>query len=574
MHGARCRQQLVDRADGRVKIARLTSTPPAVAPETITGSVRMSRWRVVAALTGILVVYGIVYWPARDFGFVWADFDAIRDSAVYDLPLGRELRTTEHARMNPSVVEVRGVALAHEAYRPLLILSHGLDIRLFGRVPGPMHVENILLGALGVLAAFWLALRLLGAAATALWLTAIFAWHPLQVEPICFLSARGDPLAGLLALVATALVVEIAPAAGAPRRRAVTGALAVAAGLFMLASLFTKEANLLLPLALGGFALATGRLRPWRAGLVAMAAAVPAYAALRALLLPHAPSATHAERITQAAVALPAIALEYARSFVLPFDLSIARPLYVPIALGWAVLALAAVAIGAGVRRATTGSGPLELVAAGLGWAGLLLAPSAIAVFSEVALADRYMYLPLFGFAVAVVAPATRLAARGRAWRRGLVAAGALYLGLCLFVSAREVPAWASNGALFAHAVDVEPESPVAHNHLGRWYCEQGAWQAAVPELERAVALPGAGDRVADNLGVAYLNVGRLADAETTLRRALAMSGDTSFHVWYNLGTAQRLRGDVAAACASWRQALQINPEYGRAQADVARYCR
>lgn len=532
------------------------------------------RAATVILVSGILVIYALIYAPARDFGFVWADFDAIRDSRVYDLPLGRELRTTEHARMNPSVVEVRGVALAHEAYRPLLILSHGLDIRLFGRVPKPMHVVNLVLGALGVLAAFWLSRRLLGATTPALIVTAIFAWHPLQVEPICFLSARGDPLAGLLALVAAALVVEIAPRGRDARGKWATVALAVAAGVTMLASLFVKEANLLLPLALAGLAWAMGRLRAWRAGLVAMAAAVPAYAASRALMLPHAPAATHVDRVTQAAAALPAIALEYARSFVLPFDLSIARPLYVSSALGWAVLALAAAALVVGARR-TAGAARTSLatIAAALAWAGLLIAPSSIAVFSEVALADRYMYLPLFGFALAVVVAGRELAMRAGTWQRGVAVAAAVFLALCVFVSTREVPAWANNGALFAHAVDVEPDSPVAHNHLGRWYCEQGNWAAAVPELERAVALPGAGDRVTDNLGVAYLNAGRLDDAERTLRRALAMSGGTSFHVWYNLGTVARLRGDGATACAAWRQALRINPDYGRAAADVARDC-
>jgi hypothetical protein len=56
---------------------------------------------------------------------------------------------------------------------------------------------------------------------------------------------------------------------------------------------------------------------------------------------------SYVDRVTQAAAALPAIAIaiEYAGSFVLPFDLSIARPLKVPLALGWAVLALTAVAL-------------------------------------------------------------------------------------------------------------------------------------------------------------------------------------------------------------------------------------
>ncbi len=532
------------------------------------------RLAIVLALVGILAVYAALFARSRRFPFVWADAAAIRDSAVFDLPLGRELRTTEHERMDPSLMELHGIALTHEAWRPLLILSHGLDIALFGRVPAPMHVHNVLIGALAILAAFLLGARLFGAAEPALLVAALFAWHPLHVEPICFISARGDPLAGLLALVAALLVVEVAPVGGAARGRGATFALAGAAGLVFLLSLFAKEANVLLPLALAGFALATGRLRAWSAGLVALAAAVAAYAGLRALLLPHAPAATHVDRLAPAAIALPAIALEYARTFVLPFDLSISRPLYLPAALGWAVLVVGAALTVLALRRsAPTWRPPVALAAAGVAWAGLLVAPAAVAVFSEGAVADRYAYLPLFGFATALVALGARAAQRSLPLRRAAWGGAALLLALLVFVSAREIPAWSGDGALYAHAVAVEPGSAAAHNRLGRWLGERGDWSHAVGEFERAAALPDAGDHVLDNLGVGYLNVGRWPDAEVVLRRAVERSHQTSYHAWYNLGTAERALGDLPAACTAYRRALAISPGYAHARADLARYC-
>ena len=528
--------------------------------------------RTLLALAAIVAVYGVLYAPARRFEFVWADGDAIRDSRVFDLPLGRELRTTEHARMDPSLMELHGIVLTHEAWRPLLILSHGFDIAHFGRVPGPMHVHNIVLGALGILAAFWLAARLFGATTPALAVAALFAWHPLHVEPICFISARGDPLSGLFALVAAALVVEMAPVGSTSRSRRSKMALAAAAGVFMLLSLFTKEANVLAPLALAGFALATGRLRAWAVGLAALATAVVVYAIARALCIATGPAATHGERLARAAGALPAIVLEYARSFLLPFDLSISRPLNLPVAVGWAALAVVVVVVALALRRAPPSwSAPLRLAAAGVAWAGLTIAPAAVAVFSEAAVADRYAYLALFGFAMALVAVGTRIAARSRAaaW-----AAGSLMAIMCVFVTAREIPAWASSGALYAHAAAVEPDSATAHSRVGSWLAERGAWSEAVVEFEKSAVLPGAGDRVHDNLGVAYLNAGRLPEAEAMLRRAVDESHGTSYRAFYNLGTVQRLRGDVAGACASYRRALAVSSDYARARADLQRYCR
>jgi len=516
--------------------------------------------RVALAVALVVAVYVALYAQARRFELVWADADAIQHSPVYDLPFAAQLRVSEHARMNTGLTELHGLVLTHESYRPLLILSHSFDVHVFGRdASGAMHVHNLVLGALGILAAFWLAVRILGAALPALFVTAAFAWHPLHVEPICFVSARGDPLAGLLALVAAALVVEGVP---------------IAAGAVFLLSLFAKEANVLLPLALAAIALALGRLRAWRNGLLALAAAIPVYAVTRAFLVAHAPAATHADRLGRALAGFPAIVAEYARTFVLPFDISISRPLYVAPALGWALAAIAIAGTIVALRRAPAAwRSPVALAAAGVVAAALFIAPATVAVFSEHAVADRYAYLAVFGFALVPAALGAHLVAARPRSRAGVCAAGALFLGLCLFVSAREIPAWSTSGTLFAHAVAVEPNTSGAHYRLGSWLAQRGAWPDAVREFEAACALPGAGDRDLNNLGVAYLNVGRTRDAVTTLQRAIDQSRGSSFHGWYNLGTAQRLLGELDAACASYRHALALDPGYAHARADAQRYC-
>src|SRR5205807_1258825 len=108
-------------------------------------------------------------------------------------------------------------------------------------------------------------------------------------------------------------------------------------------------------------------------------------------------------------------------------------------------------------RASASWHGAIAVAAAGLAWAVLMVAPSSIAVFSEAAVADRYAYLPLFGFAVAGVALGARAARESRALRLGLGGLIAAFLGLCVFVTAREIPVWATSGALYVHAVEVEP---------------------------------------------------------------------------------------------------------------------
>ena len=201
------------------------------------------------------------------------------------------------------------------------------------------------------------------------------------------------------------------------------------------------------------------------------------------------------------------------------------------------------------------------------------IAPAAVAVFSEATVADRFAYAAVFGFALALVAVLARVAASSRALRVAVFAVAALFFALCLFVSARELPHWASSGLLFAHDVDANPDTAMAHERFGRWLAGERDWGGAASHFERAASLPGAGDRVLNNLGVAYLNLGRFDDAARTLRLAIARSGDTSYHAWYNLGTAERALGRLPAACDDFRRAVALDAGYKKARADLARYC-
>jgi hypothetical protein len=173
-------------------------------------------------------------------------------------------------------------------YRPLTTLSLWVQIRDAWREGGEdalpraapwLHAGNLVLhAACSVLV--WILLRRVGVAWWASWLAAaIFAVHPVHVEPTVFVSARTDSLAALGVLASLWCGCE-GLRAGTARRRWWWFS---AGGVFGLLAALAKEQALLLPVFLmlcwcllrGTYGTARPRLiwvAPWLAGaLVALA---------------------------------------------------------------------------------------------------------------------------------------------------------------------------------------------------------------------------------------------------------------------------------------------------------------
>src|SRR5262249_45187362 len=90
-------------------------------------------------------------------------------------------------------------------WHPLTWLSHMIDASLFGPDPGAQHLVNVLFHAANAVLLFVLLLRATNKLWPAAFVAALFAWHPLHVESVAWVSERKDVLStffGLLALLA------------------------------------------------------------------------------------------------------------------------------------------------------------------------------------------------------------------------------------------------------------------------------------------------------------------------------------------------------------------------------------
>ena len=147
-----------------------------------------------------------IYHPVRHFEFLnFDDNRFISENPWLKRGLGAETvrwaflaNLTEHSHQA-------------EYWSPLTLLSRLADAQIYGMRAGPFHVTNVLLhfaNALLLCAALY---HLTGQWGRSAFVALLFLVHPLNVEPVCWLSARKDLLSATFffaTLLAYALYVR------------------------------------------------------------------------------------------------------------------------------------------------------------------------------------------------------------------------------------------------------------------------------------------------------------------------------------------------------------------------------
>lgn len=511
-----------------------------------------------AILAAILVAFFALFARTIKYDWVWDDVAEIAQNPLFDRPLADGLGASQLAKQDASLVELRGVELEYDSYRPLLYATYWMDVRVFGRLAAPMHATNLIFGLVAIALAYAVARRWFGSA-IALVPVALFALHPQQVEAVAYISGRGDLLAGLFALLATYAALRVLDD-DRPRWYWVAVAL-----IAYPASLASKETCVALFAVVGLMAFVRAPRRWWIAA--AMLAAGGLYLYVRAQLAANATGAALGDALR----ILPDTWLAYMKIALLPFDLSTERMLG-HAALGpvaWAIAFAIAGVLGVGLWKWRA---PTATFAVGFAWFALLVGPSAVAIQMTGVIADRYMYVPLFGLGL-VLAAAVRAGVRARPKLAApLAIAGVLWAGLLGVVAWRQVRTWESNATLYANAVAMEPESSMAQYRLAYLSVLSNDWEAALPRLELAVQLDGRNTRALNNLGVGLLRLQRFADAEPVLARAVSQDPG-AFRSWANLGAVEVKLGKRDLGCKDFARALAINPSYEFAKRATREAC-
>jgi protein O-mannosyl-transferase len=507
----------------------------------------------------------------------------------------------------------------HGLYIPLVYTSYLFDFLAGGGNAWFFHLTNLVLHVGAALTVMVILARLASLSAAGDGASALvrfgatagavlFAVHPLQAEPVSWLTGRKDVLSGLFALIAVQQYIEVLCAGG----RAPGGVFGsrhywVASVAFIL-SLLCKPGAVSLPLALFAVEFFVWR-RPVRGSLTALAPWL-AVAALWTVLTMGAHGVPPQLKASMPLWTRPFIAADallfYVRKLFVPVGLA---PVYgrVPAEIlkhGWiyATLPVAGILfVGLLWLRGAWAASAAFFVACLL--PTLRLTPFLYQNYSTVA--DRYAYVSMLGAAMAlshgIILVGTRrpgllipvraivvmvvlvfavLASRQAGfwktsetlWRRSIavapdVAESRNNLGQALVKQNRRAEALAE----FEAAVRLKPDFGEAYNNIGLELMKQGKLPDAVAQFERGIEelinLGFTDERLFEtrnNLAVAYLRMSRYADAEQTLRKALewqAAQPRALNTVYVNLGTALQKQGRLTDAAAMLQQALDIKPD-------------
>jgi len=508
----------------------------------------------------LLTLLVVAYLPALHGGYIWDDDDYVTRNET--------LRTAQglgRIWFEPS---------ASPQYYPLVFTSFWIEQRLFGSSPFPSHLINLLLHALSA----WLLYRLLrrlelpGGAPGAVLAASLFAFHPVHVESVAWITERKNVLSLLFylaALSAYAPAITQSSDALSMRRRGLAFA-------FFLLALLSKTVTATLPAAIL-------LLIYWKRGAISRRDITPlivffalgiGFGLTTAWLEKHHVGAqgadwslTLVERLCLAA----RIALFYAGKLLWPHPLAFIYPRWdatgvAPLALFFPLLLLGAIAL-LWLRRDRFGRGPLVAV---LFFVGTLLpALGLIDVFPMRYswVADHFQYHASIGLlALAGGGLALALSSLRPIPRAALLALPVL---ACAAGTALRTPAYRDLRTLWTDTLAKNPDAWMAHHNLGMVEFDAGRVREAIERYRAALAIREDLPNTHYNLGSALARAGHPDLALVHLERAHALDPKLR-GVGTNLGNVLQKLGRREEAIAHYRAALETDPDAVSARQNLA----
>jgi protein O-mannosyl-transferase len=458
-------------------------------------------------------------------------------------------------------------------WHPLTTISHMVDCQVYGLNAGWHHFTNVLLHTLAAILLF-LALQQM---TTAVWrsafVAALFAIHPLRVESVAWIAERKDVLSGLCFMLTLLAYVYYTRAPSL--RRYLGVALMFVLGLLSKPMLVTLPLVLLVldywPLSrIGGHRSGAGRqlLMPVleKIPLIALSA-VSSFVTLLAQkgAVGWTEQLPIAVRINNAVVSYAA----YIWQMFWPVRLAVFYPhpehrLPLGEIIFCLLLLICITAVAVAVRKQRP-----YLLTGWFWYLGMLVPVIGLVQVGWQGRADRYTYLPQIGLYIAATWGVADLTAMYRHRRSILSTAAILVIGalsLCAWV---QTSYWRDSETLFRHALAVTRNNDVAENNLGIVFLQQGKLDEAISLLQSAVDLRPDNSPAHENLAKALLQKGQVADALIHYRKILELQPD-NIEVHNIVGTVLTQQGRVGEGIEEWQKVLAIQPDNGNAMSNLA----
>jgi tetratricopeptide (TPR) repeat protein len=548
---------------------------PLKSPEALTPGASLSDKSFFAPekhtlLLSLVLVAAVLlcYLPAAHNGFLNYDDDAY-------------ITSNPHVRAGLTWATVKWAFTTYDAanYHPLTWLSHALDCQFFGVNSAAHHEISVLLHATNAVLLFLLLLRATGFAWRSLFVAALFALHPVNVESVAWAAERKNVLSMLFFLLALHAYVWYT-------RRPRAGRYVLIVFLFVLA-LLSKPQVIPFPFLLLLFdywplrridardeaAAASSHSSPWQSlpsqplsWLLLEKIPFLLLSAASAVITMKAQKAGGAvQSLTQYSPLLrfETAVIAYVRYLGKAFWPSKLVALYPhPTSLYPAWEVAAALSLLTLITLIVLRFRRRYLAFGWLWFLGALVPMLGLVQVGSQAMADRYAYIPF----IALFVMFTWLAADWASRRRRPIAIVAVSAISCLLVlgilTCRQVGYWHDTQSFWERTIALTDKNYVAHDSLGEYLARKGQTEEAALQFRAALAIR------PDDLP-ANLNLGTYYHGQGNLRAAIDRYQMVAFHAadptlrataYGNLGSAYRQLGDTARAKQCFEDALRVQP--------------
>jgi protein O-mannosyl-transferase len=516
-------------------------------------------------LLALAVITALLYFPSLKSDFVnYDDPDYVTSNSQIQKGLTadsiRWAFTTGHA----------------SNWHPLTWLSHMLDYQLYGLKPMGHHATNLIFHTANVLLLFWVLWRLTKNVWPSAIVAALFAWHPLHVESVAWVSERKDVLSiffWLLTMWAYAEYVRTAKS-GEGRSKLFYGLslVAFALGLLSKPMLVTLPCVLLLldywPLNRLNFDKESRRAWP-KILLEKLPFLILAIVHSRVTFLVQKKGGAVSsfetialgERISNAFVSY----LRYVGKMVLPVNLSILYPH--PHPAKWPLLLVitsVAFVFGMSVLAAYWGRKSRYLFVGWFWFLGTLVPVIGLVQVGIQAMADRYSYIPHVGLFIVLAWGVMELTANWKQQKEILVLGSTVMLLACLALTYNQISYWHDSITLFTHATQVTKNNYLAYNNLGHWLDNKGQSDEALENYRKSIEINPNYDEAQNNIGYVLAKKGKPEESIPYYFASLRLNPNRA-EVHNNLGNAYADLGKLDEAIAEYQAALKINANYAEA---------
>jgi protein O-mannosyl-transferase len=501
----------------------------------------------------IFFIAFVFYLPTLWHSFVWDDLSVL----------------------SSEIFGIKGYGLflgGGDYYRPFMALFHGLDYAIWYTNPLGFHLTNIILNALCGVAAFFVFLVFSRESNPLLpfFATLLFIFHPVHADSVAWIAGRTDIIATLFFLLAFLAYMLYREENEYP--------ILFLSALFFLFSLFGKEIGISLPLIvlLYDILIKQKKTREIVKGQIPLISVIIIYFLLREFPQPSVGAATtvqgHAGENYNLLMIINDVAYSfgfYIKKLLLPFNMSMFPDMYRIENIFFLAVFLLVLLVFI-IKKQRTGTFSVLFIL-------LTILPSMPVVFLKTVpspVAVRYLYLPVFGFAMISAYGIDKL--RPKYLKTAFLCIVIILYGIS--GSMRNMD-WKKNMTLWSHEVKINSDSATAHASLGHALYDAKEYNRAEKEMllvinnidsmrvNRSIVKRLKGDCL-NTLGLISIERKEFDVAKTYLLEAIRnVKRNRAFY--HNLGTVylslyndKKDRALLKEAHAMYREAAAIDPNY------------